>query len=60
MPLDENVCIGCNRCINACPGGAIGEDFSFNENLCVSYLTQKKGELSDNEMQIIKKSGSHY
>lgn len=56
-PMDKKVCIGCNKCINSCPGGAIGEDFSFDENLCVSYLTQKKGELSDEEIQIIKKSG---
>lgn len=56
-PLDEKVCIGCNKCISSCPGGAIGEYFDFNENLCVSYLTQKKGELTADEEKIIKKSG---
>ena len=35
----------------------MGEDFSFNENKCVSYLTQKKGELTGKEQEIIKKSG---
>jgi len=56
-PLDNSMCIGCNKCIDACPGNALGEDFSFNENKCVSYLTQKKGELTGKEQEIIKKSG---
>ena len=50
-------CIGCNKCIAACPGGAIGENFGFDENKCVSFLTQKKGELTKGEAEIIKKSG---
>ncbi len=56
-PLENSMCIGCNKCIEACPGGALGEDFSFDENKCVSYLTQKKGELTAKEQEIIKKSG---
>ena len=56
-PLDKDVCLNCGECVRACPGGAIGDDFSFNENLCASFLTQKKGELSAKEREIIKKSG---
>ena len=56
-PLSNNICIKCRKCINACPGGAITDDFGFNENKCVSFLTQKKGELSQKEEEIIKKSG---
>ena len=42
-------CIGCNRCIVACP---VKNDIT----LCLSSLTQKKGELSENEKELIKKS----
>ncbi len=53
----ENGCIGCNRCIEACPAGAISDGFGFDDKKCVSYLTQKKGELSEDEKRSIKKSG---
>ncbi len=56
-PLENNICIKCRKCIDACPGGAIGDNFCFDETKCVSYLTQKKGELSKDEKEIIKKSG---
>ncbi len=56
-PIDNDICMQCRRCIKACPGGAIGENFKFDENRCVSFLTQKKGELSEEEENIIKKSG---
>ena len=56
-PVDNNLCIGCGKCIKSCPGQAIGENFGFDENKCVSFLTQKKGNLSDSEKSIIKSSG---
>ena len=56
-PAENTGCIGCNRCIEYCPGGALSEAFGFDENRCVSFLTQKKGELSPEETEIIKKSG---
>ncbi len=43
-------CIGCGKCIAACPKSQIGE--------CLSSLTQKKGELTKKEMEAIKKYGS--
>ena len=43
-------CAGCNSCIRACP---VKTDIS----LCLSSLTQKKGELSESEKELIKKSG---
>lgn len=56
-PLGNDICIKCGKCVDACPGGAISDDFGFDENKCVSYLTQKKGEFSENEEEIIKRSG---
>lgn len=48
-------CVDCGKCMNACPGGAIGEKFVPEK--CASYLTQKKGCLSPGEEAIVKKSG---
>ena len=44
-------------CIKLCPGGALTEN-GFDERKCVSYITQKKGELSEEEMNAIRNSGS--
>lgn len=54
-PLDMT-CIKCGRCIRACPGKIILGDLNINPRGCKSYLTQKKGELSGDEITIIKKS----
>lgn len=43
-------CIGCGACQKICPKNDIG--------ICLSDLTQKKGELSDTEIDAIKKYGS--
>ena len=53
-PTDES-CINCGRCITACPGNAL--DNGFNEERCVSAISQKKGELTDEERSLLKKSG---
>lgn len=54
-PLTSS-CIKCGKCIKSCPGGALGN--GFDEKKCASYITQKKGELSENEKNIIKKASS--
>ena len=53
-PLDTT-CIGCNKCIESCPGGALGESFCLDR--CASHISQKKGDLTDGEIAILKKSG---
>jgi epoxyqueuosine reductase len=35
----EDLCKDCSLCINACPTGAIYEDYKLNSNLCISYHT---------------------
>lgn len=51
----QKACIGCNQCIESCPGGALGECFAIDK--CASHISQKKGELTDSEVTILKKSG---
>lgn len=51
-----NSCIGCNACIKACPGKALCEK-NFTKDVCASFLSQKKGELSLEQQKIIQKSG---
>ena len=47
--------MGCNRCITACLGQCLGHD-DFKYNTCKSFLTQKKGELTDKEENILAKT----
>lgn len=52
----EGTCFSCNACIKACPGGALTENGFIIEN-CASHISQKKGDLTDSEINILKKSG---
>lgn len=58
LPDEENMgaCLGCGKCIAACPLGALSEK-DFCEERCLSYITQKKGELSAEEAEAVKKAG---
>ena len=53
----QSVCLRCNKCINSCPGGALSWE-KFDENKCVSYLTQKKGDLNDEQINLLRRVGS--
>ena len=44
-PVTAN-CSDCNKCIEACPMGALRADGQFDANKCISYLTiEHKGEI---------------
>lgn len=53
---DERSCIQCNKCIESCPGQCILGDFTINPLKCKSYITQKKGDLELEEIEILKKN----
>lgn len=50
-----DTCMRCNRCIASCLGQCLNDN-EFNYATCKSYLTQKKGDLTDDEQAIIRKS----
>ncbi len=49
-------CIGCGACEKACVGGAI-QNGKIDITRCVSAISQKKGELNNEEKELLKKSG---
>lgn len=52
----EGQCLNCGKCIAACPARALGKK-SFDKELCLSDITQRKGSLTEEQIQLIKKSG---
>ncbi len=53
---EEKPCIRCGKCIEACPSSALKEN-GFDKNICLSEITQKKGELSEEEIRLMKECG---
>jgi len=58
-PLDKT-CIKCGACIKACPGQIILGNFDIDPRLCRSYITQIKRDLTDDEIEILKKTDLIY
>ncbi len=54
-PMDKK-CMECGECIKSCIGNALSRD-GFDIEKCVSHISQKKGELSQEEAELIKKGG---
>lgn len=52
----DRTCIQCGRCVERCPGCAILGNFDIDPLRCRSFLTQKKGELTEQESDILSKS----
>ncbi len=48
---DKEFCIGCGKCETACPTKALLN----SENECLSAITQRKGELSNLEVELMRK-----
>lgn len=49
-------CGSCRICLDNCEGGALKEEYLLAADDCISYLTQKKGIISEKEKE---KIGSH-
>jgi len=44
----EDLCKSCNLCINACPTGALYEEYKLDANLCISYQTiENRNDIPD-------------
>ncbi len=44
----EDLCGKCTLCINACPTGAIYDEYKLDANLCISYQTiENRGDIPD-------------
>jgi epoxyqueuosine reductase QueG len=52
----DRTCFQCFTCVRKCPGQRIIGDFTIDPLRCRSYITQKKGELSEGETEILKKT----
>ncbi len=53
----DSACRTCNKCISACPTGALKPDGSFNATKCISYLTiESDGEIP---AELASKIGNH-
>lgn len=53
---EDRTCLSCGLCEKKCPGKALKE-YKVDVSRCVSHITQRKGELSEEQKKIISDSG---
>ena len=53
---EDRTCLSCGLCEKMCPGKALAE-YKVDVSRCVSHITQRKGELSEEQKKIISDSG---
>lgn len=51
-------CLGCGACHRACPSHCMDEHDPRPKSECLSAITQKKGELSEDEIKLMLENGS--
>ena len=54
---ENKTCKNCDLCIKSCPADAL-TDNGFIKEKCVSFILQKKGALTKEQEDVVKKSGS--
>ncbi|MGI5959743.1 MAG: epoxyqueuosine reductase [Massiliimalia sp.] len=54
-PLEQS-CLGCGKCLEQCPSGALSPQ-GLNAEKCLSAVTQRKGELTPREQELIRQNG---
>ena len=52
----EKTCIKCGKCVKYCPGNALLGNYEINPKRCLSYITQKKGELEEEEEKVLREN----
>ena len=58
-PLGKS-CSNCGLCVKKCPGNALLGNYGMDAQKCISYITQKKGELTKGEQESLKAVGSAF
>lgn len=56
LPPDEpieDLCGSCNKCVEACPTGALVQGGQLDANKCLAFLTQTKGFLDEDTRELI-------
>ncbi|NLP47345.1 MAG: DUF1730 domain-containing protein [Clostridiales bacterium] len=51
-------CLNCGECSKHCPTRALGQAGGFKKEICLSHISQKKGQLTPKEELMIKNSAS--
>lgn len=58
-PLNEQ-CSHCGLCLEACPGGALLEGCGIDSRKCLSYITQIKGQLTEEQIKSLSRHNMVY